>query len=402
MKIVIIGLGYVGINLFNLIQRKYKNVLGVDKNIDKINNLNKGFDPSLEVKNFSKYNNSNITENLLNIKNIDDYDYFFICVPTPKDKLNKPVLKYLNSAIDAIFSIRLKKPITIINESSVYPGATEKLIDDNAKGKGLKRNKDYFIAYSPERISPGEKDFTLRKVSKIVASDDKLTLKKVSSIYSKILKGKIIKSYSIAAAEGAKLIENTQRDVNIALMNEFYDIFEKSKVDFSEVHKLASTKWNFNKYFPGYVGGHCIAVDPYYIIYFAKKLKADSSIIRASRKKNEFRVYELAKKIKKIMPFKSKILILGVTYKENVNDIRESQSIKLIKLLQKYKNIDVNFYDPLIKKINIGNNDIESINLEEKTKYEAIIEMTMHDEILRNMKRIKIKMNNNCIYFPKI
>ena len=359
-KISIVGLGYVGLPLFISLSKKFKTI-GYDINETKIKDLQNGFDETKEVnlKKNNIFKKLNFTTSLLDIK---DSDFFIITVPTPIDKNNKPDLRLIISATKSISS-QIKKGSIIIYESTVYPGVTEEicapLIEKYSK---LKWKKDFFIGYSPERINPGDKKHSLDKVVKIVSGDTNMTLSKVSNLYKSIAKKGVYECNSIKVAEAAKVIENTQRDLNIALMNELSLIFEKLKINTHEVLNAASTKWNFHRFNPGFVGGHCIGVDPYYLTYKSQQLKYEPKIILAGRKINDSMSTYVAKKIiyflkKNLFKKKIKTLILGITFKENCTDIRNSKIIDLIKVIKKtYPNIDV--YDPWIQKNSLKDHNI--------------------------------------------
>lgn len=391
---IVIGLGYVGINLFNSLQKKYTRVIGYDVDEKKISLLNNGIDPSNEIKNFKLLRKSIITDNLENQLKLDKHTLFFICVPTPL-KGTKPDLSILEKAITKISNLKLKRPFIIVNESSVYPGQTEFIANKILSKKKLFRNINYSLCFSPERINPGDKKNNFNNINKIVSSDNKKTLQKIVKIYQTITKGKIIKSNSIFEAEASKLLENTQRDVNIALMNEIEDIFRNTEGDVKNILRLANTKWNFCDFRPGYVGGHCIAIDPYYLMEFAKKNKRNYHFIKKAREINDNKIKLISSLIKKYTKIKKKkiykVLILGLTYKPNVPDLRESQSIKLFKLLTKKNNFEVFFYDTLISDYN----GINSIDISDKHKFDIVINMSVHDKMKKNMILIKKMMSKS-------
>lgn len=393
----VIGLGYVGINLFNSLQKNFYNVIGVDSDNKKINKLKKGIDPSNEIKNFKSINNSKFSNTIKKYINPENENYFFICVPTPINKISKkPELVSIKKCLLEISKLKLNKKFFIINESSVYPGQTETLVNHYLQIKGLVLNKDYFIAFSPERINPGDSINKLENINKVVASNHKITLGKIVKIYKKIIKKKVIPSNSIFEAEAAKLIENTQRDINIAFMNEAKEIFSKTNANFENILKLAETKWNFCKFKPGYVGGHCIAVDPYYLIEYAVVNKRNHNFISLARKVNEYQVVNLKKKIlkiiKKIEKKYTKILILGITYKANVPDLRESQALKLINLLNKNDNFEIFFYDPIS-----STKLAKKFNISQKTKFDVVVKMSMHNEIVKDLEKLQKNFYKNTV-----
>ena len=387
----IVGLGYVGLPLFLKLQKKI-NTIGYDNNKTRIIDLNSKLDSNNEfnAKDLLLKKKSIFTFNEDLIRNCN---FYIITVPTPVLKNKRPDLTFLKKSCKTIGKF-LKKDDIVFFESTVYPGITEnycgKILQ---KESGLKLDKDFFIGYSPERINPGDKQHTIDKIVKIVSANKDYPLKMGKIIYQKIAK-KIILNKNIKEAESAKVIENIQRDLNIGLMNEIYKVCVNSKINFSNVIKLSSTKWNFIKLNPGLVGGHCLPVDPYYYSYFAKKCGISTEILLAGRKVNNsmfrFIYKKINKDLKKInLKLKnSKILMLGLTYKKNVSDLRNSYAIKLAELLKKgcFK-LDV--YDPLVSSLKIKN-----LNLVQKIKfnrYDLIIIAVNHD-IFKN-EIVKIKRN---------
>ena len=294
-KIGIVGLGYVGVPLAVEFGKKFITV-GYDTNTNRVNELKKGIDSTGEVskRNLQSSIKLSLTSELESIKNCN---YYIIAVPTPIDKNKKPDLKILLKATKSIGSI-LKKGDIVIYESTVYPGCTE---DDCVpileKESGLKFNKDFFCGYSPERINPGDKKRTLTKIMKITSGSNLEVAKKVDSLYSSIISAGTFLANSIRVAEAAKVIENCQRDINIAFINELSIIFDKMNLDTKEVLEAAGTKWNFLNFTPGLVGGHCIGVDPHYLIHKAEQLGYKSSIMSAARKLNESLVDYISRNI---------------------------------------------------------------------------------------------------------
>lgn len=337
-KIAIIGLGYVGLPLAVAFSKKFE-VTGFDKNEERIISLKRNIDRTQE---FSK---KQIKESKLNFtcddKKLKDINIFIIAVPTPIYNNKIPDLRNLLAATKTV-SRFLKKGDLVIFESTVYPGVTDDIcIPILQKNSKLKLNHGFYCAYSPERINPGDKDKKLTNIVKVVSGSNIKTLNFVSSLYSKIIKAGIYKAESIKIAEAAKVIENTQRDLNIAFVNELTTIFSKMSISTYKVLKAASTKWNFLNFYPGLVGGHCIGVDPYYLTYKSIKLKYKPKVILSGRKTNDDMYKFLAKKILNFkIQSKKKIfslLILGYTFKEDCNDIRNSQIPKLIEYLKKKK-----------------------------------------------------------------
>lgn len=367
LNIGIVGLGYVGFPLFKKLSRFY-NVYGIDadKNLIKKLSINKKIKDKI-FDNFSK---------------VSDCSIIIVTVPTPVLN-NKPDLSNIYDAYKNI-AINLSKNSTIILESTVYPGVTESYcVPIIEKYSNLKWKKGFNVGYSPERVSPGESDKTIDKITKVISGDCKKTTDLMVNIYSKITKKYYIAS-CIKVAEASKLIENTQRDANIALMNEFKKVFNSANINIYEVLAAAKTKWNFIDLVPGLVGGHCIGVDPYYYLDFLAKNKHDvkKSLVEQARNTNESMVeYYYKSIIKKISAYKvsnkPKILILGITFKKNIDDVRNSKAIEIAKkLINKYKNIHI--YDPYVDIENIFG--IEKIYLKDKkTQYDVIINLVNHD-----------------------
>jgi UDP-N-acetyl-D-galactosamine dehydrogenase len=379
-KISIIGLGYVGLPLSILFSKK-NNVVGFDIDKQRINELKNNIDSNGEK--IKGINNKKIIFTS-DSKKIRDSDYYIVALPTPVNKYNKPDISMLISACKLISKF-LKKGSVIIFESTVYPGLIEeKLLPILQKYSSLKINIDFFIGYSPERINPGDKKNKLENIIKITSGSDKSTAKKISKLYSKVLKNGVFEVDNIKIAEAAKVIENIQRDVNIALINNLYQVFTEAGLDFKKILDAASTKWNFLKFAPGIVGGHCVGVDPYYFIDFCKQKKINCKIVSTSRFFNEKFIFFLRKRIFHQLKNKNKkisncrILILGATFKENCNDMRNSGAVKLYLLLKKnVKNIDI--YDPLV-----SNQKLKSIitNFKKikKNYYDAVILLVPHNK----------------------
>ena len=349
LRLGIIGLGYVGLPLTIKISKK-KNVIGFDTNKNRIKELKSGVDKNLE---FSKEELQNQKQlNFTNsIKDFKSVNCFIITVPTPVDKLKKPDLGPLLSASKMIGEI-IEKGNLIIYESTVYPGCVEEeCVPILEKFSGLSFNKDFFCGYSPERINPGDKKHTISNIKKITSGSTPKIADLVDNLYNKIITVGTHKAPSIKVAEAAKVIENTQRDLNIALVNELSMLFNKLNIDTEDVLKAAESKWNFLPFKPGLVGGHCIGVDPYYLTYKAKSIGFNPNIILSGRKINDnmgnYVASELIKEMEKrnIKIDGSKILIMGLTFKENCSDIRNSGVEVVIQELKKY-NCELDLYDP--------------------------------------------------------
>lgn len=357
-KICVMGLGYVGLPI-SLILSKYYQTVGFDVNSHRINSLRKKVDVNNQFKKKDFLQKKIFFTNEIN--EIKKSNFFIICVPTPIDKFKKPNLKYINDSFKILEKI-IKKGDIIVLESTVYPGVTQKFTQQLEKKTKMVNNQDFYVCYSPERINPGDKKNELSKIDKILAYDgkSKIIKKKLSLIYSKICKNLILTN-KIKEAETAKGIENIQRDLNIALFNEILLISNKLELNFNEIIKLANTKWNFIKFTPGLVGGHCLPVDPYYLTFAAGKKKYKSKVTLAGRSVNEsmkkFVLDSISLKLKKIKKIKSKIkiCIFGLTYKYGVTDLRNSQNVEIYNLLKKsYKKTSA--YDPFLEKFDKKSN----------------------------------------------
>ena len=403
-KIAIIGLGYVGLPLAVEFGKKYSTI-GFDTNIDRITELSKGMDSTGEVskRNLQSSIKLKVTSNL---DDISKCNYFIISVPTPIDKRNKPNLKILFNATSFVGSV-LKKNDIVIYESTVYPGCTE---DDCVplleKTSGLKYNKDFFCGYSPERINPGDKKRTLTKIVKVTSGSNPNIASKVDNLYKSIIKAGTYKANSIKVAEASKVIENCQRDINIAFVNELSIIFNKMGLDTKEILDAASSKWNFLPFAPGLVGGHCIGVDPYYLIHKAKEIGYHSNIMYAGRKLNDSFSKYISDNIidhfksNKIKLSNSRILILGVTFKENCPDTRNSKVIDVYRNLEK-NNIDINVYDPFASKEEVlnkyGISLIDYQSIKEKY-YDCILVAVAHEQFINLNLEELIRSKKSLVY----
>lgn len=384
MKIAIIGLGYVGLPLAVEFGKKYKTI-GYDINQVRIEELENGFDRTLEVD----------TENLKvakqlsfasDLNSIIDCNYYIVTVPTPIDKNKRPDLGPLFKASETIGKV-LKKGDIVIYESTVYPGATEEdCVPVLEKHSGLKFNKDFFCGYSPERINPGDKVHTVTKILKVTSGSTPEIATKVDDLYKSIITAGTFKASSIKVAEAAKVIENSQRDINIAFVNELSVIFNKLNIDTADVLEAASTKWNFLPFKPGLVGGHCIGVDPYYLTHKAQEVGYNPEIILAGRRLNDTMGMYVANQVIKLMIKKghtiaeSKILVLGITFKENCPDIRNSRVIDVINEFEDF-GVQVDVFDPWADKEEVKRayniNLLEQVNC---TEYQAVVAAVAHDK----------------------
>jgi len=388
----VVGLGYVGLPTFLRLNRKF-NTVGFDINLKRVKNLKKFQDINSEFKkkDLKLRNNSIITheKNLLKKCN-----FYIITVPTPIYSNNKPDLRPLNSACK-IISKNINDGDIVFFESTVYPGLTEGL------KKKFFHNKKIWLGYSPERINPGDKNHTIKNIKKII-SIEKFPIeikKKVFSVYKTITKNLVV-STSIKNAEMSKVIENIQRDINIAFMNEILMVCEKLKINFEEVIKLAKTKWNFLNFSPGLVGGHCLPVDPFYLYHISKLKGHNAKFMLAGRQVNNYLQKFLENKVKnRIIKNRYKnILVCGITYKANVSDLRNSLSLKIFLNLKKIKGIKVTGYDPIIDKTSSKNYNIE-LKIKDLKKYDLIVLLVKHDAFLKKLKKYKKKYPNNFLDF---
>jgi len=388
-KIAIIGLGYVGLPLAVEFGKKIP-VIGFDTDNQKVDILKQGLDPNNELE-YAELSRSNITYSS-NEDILDDAIFFVIAVPTPIDNYKHPDLTLLKSAT-RIVAKYLKKGDYVVYESTVYPGATEEdcvpILEDIS---GLKFKQDFKVGYSPERINPGDKIHTLTNTVKIVSGCDDESVKEIEKIYKLVIEAKIHVSPSIKTAEAAKIIENTQRDVNIGLMNELSIIFGRMNINIYDVLEAAGTKWNFLKFYPGLVGGHCIGVDPYYLAHKAKEYNYHPQIINAGRFVNDTMGRYVGKLVvKKMLDNKIKlpgarIIIFGVTFKENVSDIRNSKVFDIVSELTDY-GVKVELTDPFANAAEIKekyNVDLNSnpIDNPRSYKFDAAIVAVSHNSYL--------------------
>ncbi len=385
----VIGLGYVGLPFLVKLSKKFKTI-GYDNNKDRILKLNRFIDTFREFnKKTLKNRNLKYSNNFNDIK---DSNFYIVAVPTPIYRNKKPNLSYLTS-VSKLLSKVLSKGDIVFFESTVYPGVTENICKKIIEKKSsLLEGRDFFLGYSPERVNPGDKKHSLKKIEKIIAYPHNFRLKEVTKLYNYVSK-KIILTKDIKEAETAKVIENIQRDVNIGLINEIYIVCKKLNINFNNVIKLASTKWNFIKYKPGLVGGHCLPVDPYYLSYISKQKKFKTNVILAGRSINDsISVYlknELIKKLKKDKLQKKKILFCGLTYKENVSDLRNSLSLKIYREIKK-KFPYINGYDPTLTNIVAKKNKIIN-KLTNINRFDIYIISIKHDEIKKLIKKLKNK-----------
>lgn len=388
-KICIIGLGYVGLPLAHAFSTKYK-VIGFDISPWRIDELKRGYDRTLELSEEQLQEAiANKMEFTLNIDDIRDCTVYIVTVPTPIDNYKKPDLTPLIKASETVGKV-LKKGDAIIYESTVYPGCTEEeCVPILERFSGLQFNADFFCGYSPERINPGDKEHTVTKILKVTSGSTPETATRVDALYKSIITAGTYLAPSIKVAEAAKVIENSQRDINIAFVNELSLIFDKMNIDTQAVLEAAGTKWNFLKFKPGLVGGHCIGVDPYYLTYKAESLGYHPEVILAGRRINDNMGIFVANKVIKLMIRKghkiegSKVLILGITFKENCPDVRNSKVIDVIRELQEFGcHVDVSDYwaDAQEVKHEYGITLLPNDTIPNTQEYNAVILAVAHND----------------------
>ena len=387
-KIGIIGLGYVGLPLAVEMAKKY-GVVGFDIDSGRISELNKGIDKTNEIttSELKKALNNNIIftndSGLLN-----NVTFFIVTVPTPINKDKTPNLNSIISASETISKF-LKEESIVVYESTVYPGVTEDIcVPILEEVSALTFNKDFFVGYSPERINPGDKEHTVTKIKKVVSGSTPNSLRKISEVYGSIIKAGIYEAESIKVAEAAKVIENTQRDINIAFVNELAIIFNKMGINIHQVLRAAGTKWNFLKFKPGIVGGHCIGVDPYYLAHKSKELDINPEMILAGRRINDSmadHIFNLVLKrsLKNELDIKRmNYLIYGLTFKENCPDFRNSQSLKVYEEFKKL-NLNIHVYDPYLSEPIDGYHHSDILYDLDKKIFDSIILLVPHKESLK-------------------
>ncbi len=394
IKIGIIGLGYVGLPLARLLATKYS-VIGYDINNVRVTELKKGVDSTLEIENeeLKQVLVENPSEDIglfctTNISALENCNYYIVTVPTPVDKNNIPVLTPLIKSSETVGSV-LEKNDIVIYESTVYPGATEEIcIPILEKKSGLVFNKDFFVGYSPERINPGDKKHTVDKILKVTSGSTSETGEKVNNLYASVIKAGTHLAPSIKVAEAAKVIENSQRDINIAFVNELAKIFNLLDIDTQAVLEAASTKWNFLPFKPGLVGGHCIGVDPYYLAQKAQEVGYHPEIILAGRRMNDSMGLYVASEVIKLFVKNDKeiknasILVLGITFKENCPDVRNTKVVDVIQNLKDY-GTDVTVFDPWAnpKEVKEEYNIVTLKNMPQNN-FDGIVLAVAHDTFL--------------------
>jgi UDP-N-acetyl-D-galactosamine dehydrogenase len=413
-KIAIIGLGYVGLPLAVAFAEKYK-VVGFDINLNRIQELKKHNDKTLEISSEQlrkvivtdeKYIKDEYQHGLyttINLADLSDCDFYIVTVPTPTDKFNRPVLAPLIKASESVGSV-LKKGDIVVYESTVYPGVTEdECVPVLERVSGFKFNVDFFAGYSPERINPGDKEHTVTKILKVTSGSTTEIANEVDAVYNSVITAGTHKAPSIKVAEAAKVIENSQRDINIAFVNELAKIFNLIGIDTHDVLEAAGTKWNFLKFKPGLVGGHCIGVDPYYLAQKAQELGYHPEIILAGRRLNDEMGKYVATEVIKLMLKKdikvknSKVLVLGFTFKEDCPDVRNTKVIDIVNELKSY-DVNVAIFDPLANPEEVMHEySVASQKDKPEEKYDAIILAVAHHEF----KKLNLEeySNPNCIIY---
>jgi UDP-N-acetyl-D-glucosamine/UDP-N-acetyl-D-galactosamine dehydrogenase len=400
IKIGVIGLGYVGLPLAHAFSEKFK-VVGFDTNKSRIGELNGGYDRTLELSDIQvKEAIKNGMKFSPNLKDIKDCNIYIVTVPTPIDKNNNPDLTLLIKSSQMVGKA-LKLGDIVIYESTVYPGVTEEIcVPELESVSGLRFNTDFYCGYSPERINPGDKEHTVTKILKVTAGSTPEIATKVDELYKSIITAGTHKCSSIKIAEASKVIENTQRDVNIALVNELALIFNTMGISTSEVIEAAATKWNFVKLTPGLVGGHCIGVDPYYLTYKAEELGYKPNLILAARQINNGMGKYVAEKTIKLMIQKnlqiknSKVLVLGITFKENCPDIRNTKVVDIIKEMKGY-GCDVEVSDYWADKNEVKcEYSLDLIERYDIDSYKAVIVAVGHD----NYRQLEISTSGKVVF----
>lgn len=411
-KIAIIGLGYVGLPLARLFATKY-NTIGFDINQKRIDELRSGTDITLEVEDevlqsvLVQSQNEKIGLFVTNVlEDVKNCNIFVITVPTPVDKNNRPDLTPLYKASETVGKV-LKKGDIVIYESTVYPGATEEeCIPVLEKVSGLKFNEDFFAGYSPERINPGDKEHTVEKILKVTSGSTPEIGKEVDELYKSVITAGTHLAPTIKVAEAAKVIENSQRDINIAFVNELAKIFNILEIDTHDVLEAAGTKWNFLPFKPGLVGGHCIGVDPYYLAQKAQEHGYHPEIILAGRRLNDSMGEYVASQVIKCMIRKgikvngAEILMLGVTFKENCPDVRNTKIVDVIASLKEYS-VTVTVYDPWANPEEVKHEyGIESLSEIPEKKFDSIVLGVAHNEF-KDLDFNKLRKENAVVYDVK-
>lgn len=411
IKIAVIGLGYVGLPLARLFSTKFETI-GFDLNQARVDALMEGHDATLEVSDeLLQTAIKNGFKCTTNIEDIRDCNFYVVAVPTPVDDNNRPDLRPLWGASETVGKV-ISKGNVVVYESTVYPGVTEEeCLPVIERVSGLTFNKDFYAGYSPERINPGDKEHTVEKIKKVTSGSTPEIADLVDSVYNAVLINGTHKAPSIKVAEASKIIENSQRDVNIAFMNELAKIFNAMGIDTNDVIEAASSKWNFIKLKPGLVGGHCISVDPYYLIQKAQVYGVLPRVMFSARRLNDGMGEYVANQVIKLMNKKgvlvkdAKILLLGITFKENCPDIRNTKIVDIYHTLNEYTN-NITVYDPWANKKRVEqeyNITLTSENIESLAgKFDAVIMGVAHHEFLNlNLRKFLVNPNQGVVYDVK-
>ena len=411
IKIGIIGLGYVGLPLARLFATKYA-VIGFDINQNRVDELMKGVDSTLEVENdllLSVITNGSAEKGLFcstDIKALEDCNYYIVTVPTPVDKNNRPILTPLIKASETVGSV-LKKGDVVVYESTVYPGATEEdCVPVLEKVSGLQFNIDFFAGYSPERINPGDKEHTVDKILKVTSGSTPDIGKKIDELYKSVISAGTHLAPTIKVAEAAKVIENSQRDINIAFVNELAKIFSLMGINTYDVLEAAGTKWNFLPFKPGLVGGHCIGVDPYYLAQKAQEFGYHPEIILAGRRLNDSMGEYVASDLVKLMIKNdihvkgADVLVLGITFKENCPDVRNTKVVDVITALDDY-GMNISLFDPWAEPNEVKREyNLTSVKGIPSKRFDAILLAVAHNEF-KKIDFVKLKKEKSVVYDVK-
>ena len=392
-KIAVIGLGYVGLPLLIAFSKHFE-VIGFDTNNEKINDLKNGIDENKEIEvNELSSLKCVLTSDTSKLKNVN---FFIIAVPTPIDNYKDPDLGHIEKAT-ILVGQNMPEGSIVVYESTVYPGVTEEFcIPLLERESGLMNRKDFYVGYSPERINPGDKEHSMENIIKVVSAQSENSLDIISKVYSKVVKAGVFRVKSIKVAEAAKVIENTQRDINVALINELAILFSKLGIDTKEVLEAARTKWNFLSFTPGLVGGHCIGVDPYYLSFKAREINYYPEMINAGRKINDNMGFFIGEQILKALlknshkPINFKVVLFGISFKENVADSRNSRVIDIYNYLVQH-NIDVRIFDPIVNAKEVKKYyGIDLIKFEEVNNIDAAIFCVAHN-CFKEMDLLELK-----------
>lgn len=406
VKIAVIGLGYVGLPLARLFSTKYETI-GFDLNSTRVDALMAGHDATLEVSDALLQSAlKNGFKCTADIKEIRECNFYVVAVPTPVDNYNNPDLTPLYKASETIGKV-INRGDIVVYESTVYPGVTEdECIPVIEKVSGLKLNVDFLAGYSPERINPGDKEHTVEKIKKITSGSTQEVGRKINDVYASVIAAGTHLAPTIKVAEAAKVIENSQRDINIAFVNELSKIFNRMGIDTQDVLEAASTKWNFLPFKPGLVGGHCIGVDPYYLAQCAQTYGYNPEIILAGRRMNDGMGEYVANQVMKLMLKKgiqvlnSNILIMGFTFKENCPDVRNTKVIDIFNALQEY-NLNITVFDSWANsKIVYKEYGVSVVNEMPETKFDAVILAVCHDTF-RGISLDSLRKDNSVLYDVK-